>query len=143
MNLLLSQATNSMGLITRVVPIFFIGVFLLAIITYLRVNAEYRKNLKSPLLTRKAKLISKRVEVKGHKNPDKDPKLNPTARIYHVLRFRLDNGELLEFDVQEDEYNQVVEGTLGQLTSQGTWFKGFEQKHQAHRGEDIASADKV
>lgn len=141
MNLQLMQATNSMSLITKVVPIFFIGVFILAVVTYLRVNAEYRRNMKSPVTTQKAKLISKRVEIKGHKNPDKDPKLNPTARIYHVLRFRLENGELAEYDVEEADYNQMTEGALGKLTTQGTWFKGFESKNQVTRGPDIAKEE--
>lgn len=134
----LLQATTSMSLIPKVVTFFFIGIAILGVITYLRVNAEYRRNMKSPVVKQRAKLLKKEVEVKGHKNPDKDPKLNPTASIYHVLRFRLQNGNLLEFDVQEEEYNRYHEGEIGQLSSQGTWFKAFEPDVVVTRGKDLA-----
>lgn len=131
-------AKNSMSIIPAVATTFFLGIFALAVITYLRVNAEYRKNRKSPVTTQKAKLIQKRIEVKGHKNPDKDPKDNPTARLYHVLRFRLENGAIAEYDVEEQVYEQYEEGSKGLLRYQGTWFKGFEPKLIKDESEQIA-----
>lgn len=117
-----------MSIIPAVATTFFLGIFALAIVTYLRVNAEYRRNRKAPLTTQKAKLIQKRVDIKGHKNPDKDPKDNPTARVYHVLRFRLESGAVAEYDVEPAVYDQYEEGSKGTLSYQGTWFKGFEPK---------------
>lgn len=143
MYLNLLQATDSMSLIPKVVSVFFLAIFGLGVITYLRVNAEYRRNMKQPITTQKAKLISKRVEVKGHKNPDKDPKLNPTANIYYVLRFRLENGNIQEFDAPEADYNQMTEGAIGQLSTQGTWFKGFIPKTSVTRGPDIAETEET
>lgn len=134
----LLQASHSMSLIPKVVSIFFIAVAIFGVISYLRVNAEYRRNMKSPVITQRAKLLSKQVEVKGHKNPDKDPKLNPTASIYHVMRFRLQTGQLVEFDVKEEEYNRYHEGQIGQLASQGTWFKDFQPEVVVTRGKEIA-----
>lgn len=122
----LLTATNSLSIIPVVATIFFIGIFALALLTYLRVNAEYRRNRKSPLSSQKAKLIEKKVEVKGHKNPDKDPKDNPTARIYHVLRFRLESGATAEYDVEQSVFDKYEEGSKGTLHYQGTWFKGFD-----------------
>lgn len=139
----LLQATHSMTLIPKVVAFFFIGIAIFGLITYLRINAEYRRNMKQPIVTNRAKLLSKRVEVKGHKNPDKDPKLNPTASIYHVLRFRWQDGSLHEYDVTEAEYNRYHEGEVGQLSTQGTWFKDFEPTVVVSRGREIAESTKT
>lgn len=135
----LLQANHSMSLIPKVVTFFFIGIAILGVITYLRINAEYRRNMKQPIVTNRAKLLAKRVEVKGHKNPDKDPKLNPTASIYHVLRFRRQDGSLHEYDVQEEEYNRYHEGEVGELSTQGTWFKDFKPDVVVSRGQEIAN----
>ena len=138
----LLQAGNSMSLIPKVVTFFFIGIAVLGVVTYLQVNSEYRRNMKSPIIQHRAKLLSRRVEVKGHKNPAKDPRLNPTASSYHVLRFRLQDGSLKEYDVPEEAYHRYAEGQIGQLFTQGTWFKDFDPKIEITKGDDIASQTK-
>ncbi|BCG58995.1 DUF2500 domain-containing protein [Paenibacillus sp. URB8-2] len=48
------------------------------------------------------------------------------ARIYYVT-YEFQNGARIELEVPDNMYGLVVEGDRGELTYQGTRFKGFKR----------------
>ncbi|WP_409177727.1 DUF2500 domain-containing protein [Brevibacillus fortis] len=93
-------------------------VILGAIINGIRI---WMSNNSSPLLSKPAKIISKRTRTSGGGN-------DTSVSTYYYLTFELSNGERLEFHVKGSEYGLLVEGDTGTLTYQGTRYKEFSRR---------------
>lgn len=103
------------------VPILVIGgfVFVFGSMIYTAVS-----NIQKPLLTRRARVVAKRVRHSIHHHHHGDHHHHSHHTAYYVT-FEFEDGRREEFSVRGDQYGLLVEGDEGTLQSQGTWFKGF------------------
>ena len=46
----------------------------------------------------------------------------------YFATFEVGSGERIEVKIPPREYGQFAEGDQGQLTHQGTWYRGFERR---------------
>lgn len=100
-----------------VVPILVLGVFAFVvggmILTAVR-------NMREPLLVRDARVIGKRQHLSGGGR-------NHRAHTSCYVTFDFPDGNREELQVSAREYGVLIEGDVGTLRSQGTWFKGFNR----------------
>lgn len=93
---------------------------------------EWNKNNHSPRLTISCKIIEKRAEVcytqrpvGGDGNDVSRMQIMPCTT--HYVTFQADDGEQMEFCVDDREYSLLSEGDFGKLSFQGTRFLDFER----------------
>ncbi|MDF2557057.1 MAG: hypothetical protein K0R71_885 [Bacillales bacterium] len=100
-----------------IAAIFFIviGTILFKIIKGL---IQWNQNNFSPLLTEGARVVSKRNQVWGGGG-------HASANTSYYVTFELEDGKRIEFRVAGKHFGMLVEGDYGELTYQGTRFKGF------------------
>lgn len=106
-----------------IVPIIVIGgvIFVFGSIIYRAVT-----NVQQPLLTRRARVVAKRMRHSTHHHHHGDHHHSSVHTAYFVT-FEFDDGSREEFSVRGDQYGLLAEGDIGTLQSQGTWFKGFDR----------------
>ncbi|MDR2940473.1 MAG: DUF2500 domain-containing protein, partial [Clostridiales bacterium] len=76
----------------------------------------------SPILTVDAKILAKRIQVGRHNGGG-----HHHSTTTYFVTFEVEGGGRVELKVPGREYGLLVEGDLGELTSQGTRFKSFER----------------
>jgi hypothetical protein len=75
--------------------------------------------------TEAATIVSKRLEVSGGKG----------ASTTYYATFELAREQRKELKLSGDEYGQLAEGDVGQVTHQGTRFLGFVRQARPVRAE--------
>lgn len=75
------------------------------------------KNNNSPLLTVPAKVVSKRIYVRGEH-----------SHTTYYVTFEVQSGDRMELSVDGNEYGMLVEQDLGLLSFQGTRYVSFERQ---------------
>ena len=110
-----------MGVVPVIVGIIFVIVIGSIIRKAVHEGHKYAQNSAAPVQTFAARVVTKRTHVTSTSSD------TPTSTSYHVTFERTD-GHRLEFGVAQEDYGQLVEGDEGQLTHQGTWFRGFERR---------------
>jgi uncharacterized SAM-binding protein YcdF (DUF218 family) len=118
------------------VLVIVIIVAIIAVIAYTLVKglSQRRSDNASPVLTVDARVVAKRLEVRGHQagtgvigaNGAIGGTAHTTTRYYTT--FELDHGSRLELAVDPQTYAMLTEGDAGQLTFQGTRFKDFSRQ---------------
>jgi hypothetical protein len=78
---------------------------------------EQGRNSASPLLNRKARVITKRQHIVG---------TELTVTEYFVT-FEYMDGSRGEWQVRAEEYGLLAEKDEGTLKTQGSWFMGFDR----------------
>ena len=105
----------------NMVPIFigiiFIIVFSSIIFVIFSSIKQGIKNNNSPLLTVPAKIVSKRMHVRGEH-----------SHTTYYVTFEVQSGDRMEFHVDGDDYGLLVEQDLGLLSFQGTRYISFERQ---------------
>lgn len=81
------------------------------------------RNVGSPVLVRDARVIGKRQHVSGGGQ-------NHMSHTSYFVTFDFPDGNREELQVAASEYAMLIEGDVGTLRSQGTWFKGFNRGSQ-------------
>jgi len=117
-------------IISNAPPLFsllFLLVFGLVLYTMIRSIAYYIKNATSPVLSARAKVLSKRFEVDRHVHQHGNQLHHSTSTSYYAT-FELENGERMELVMNGRQYGLLLEGDQGLLTYQGDWFKDFERE---------------
>lgn len=102
--------------VALVVVLLFGTVGLAAAITILR----WRRNRRSPQLTEPATVVAKRQHAHGRRSVSTD----------YFVTFEVRGGERLELSLDGPEYGILVERDRGELTHQGSWFRGFARTPQ-------------
>ena len=102
------------------VPVMFVLVFGIIIVTMVRGVGEWNKNNHSPKLTVPVIVVAKRSDV------DRGIETMHTFTSYYVT-FQVESGDRMEFQVPDTEYGMLVEGDRGRLTFQGTRYQGFQR----------------
>jgi hypothetical protein len=79
---------------------------------------QWRRNNASPVVTTVARVITKRGEVHGGAG-------ETSASTAYFATFETPAGERCELAMPAREFGLIADGDTGQLTYQGTRFKGF------------------
>ena len=106
------------------VPVMFVLVFGIIIVTMVRGVGEWNKNNQSPKLTVPVTVVAKRSDV--HRGIE----TMHTFTSYYVT-FQVESGDRMEFEVSDMEYGMLAEGDSGELTFQGTRYLSFQRNESA------------
>ena len=106
------------------VPVIFVLVFGIIIVTMVRGVGEWNKNNQSPKLTVPVTVVAKRSDV--HRGIE----TMHTFTSYYVT-FQVESGDRMEFEVSDMEYGMLAEGDRGMLTFQGTRYLNFQRNEPA------------
>ena len=106
------------------VPVMFVLVFGIIIVTMVRGIGEWNKNNQSPKLTVPATVVAKRSDV--HRGIE----TMHTFTSYYVT-FQVESGDRMEFEISDMEYGMLAEGDSGELTFQGTRYLNFQRNESA------------
>ncbi len=106
------------------VPVMFVLVFGIIIVTMVRGIGEWNKNNHSPKLTVPVTVVAKRSDV--HRGIE----TMHTFTSYYVT-FQVESGDRMEFEVSDMEYGMLAEGDRGMLTFQGTRYLSFQRNESA------------
>jgi hypothetical protein len=87
---------------------------------------QWRRNNASPVVTTMARVVTKRGEVYGGTGES-------SARTAYFATFETYTGERCELALPAREFGLIADGDNGQLTYQGTRFKGFARSSIASR----------
>ncbi|MFD3257405.1 DUF2500 domain-containing protein [Paenibacillus lentus] len=112
------------GVMNTALPIFFIIILGIILISVGRGILRYAFNSKQPLLIVPTIIVGKRTEVSHRHNTD--TAVSHTDSKYFIT-FEVESGDRLEFPVSGQEYGQCVEGDQGKLSFQGNRYLGFER----------------
>lgn len=110
-------------------PIFNLMFFLVLgiIITVIIMGVvRYINNATSPLLTMKARVVSKRINVTSSVHAGDEIHHHHSSTTYYAT-FEGQDGKRMELVMDGRNYGLLVEGDEGVLVYQGEWFKGFER----------------
>ena len=111
------------------VPVMFVLVFGIIIVTMVRGIGEWNKNNHSPKLTVPATVVSRRTAVFHHHHGNEMHHTH-TATSYYAT-FQVESGDRIEFLVSGTEYGMLAEGDSGELTFQGTRYLNFQRNESA------------
>ena len=106
------------------VPVIFVLVFGIIIVTMVRGVGEWNKNNQSPKLTVPVTVVAKRSDV--HRGIE----TMHTFTSYYVT-FQVESGDRMEFEISDTEYGMLAEGDSGELTFQGTRYLNFQRNESA------------
>jgi len=115
-----------------VFPILFLVVFVIVIVSIIGNGVRYYQNAQSPKETVFAKVVAKRMEVRGqshhHHHHDHGAGMtHHSSRTYYYITLEFDNGERKEYLDVKNLYGLVVEGDEGYAAVQGDWIVAFER----------------
>jgi len=101
---------------------------------------QWSSNNQQPVLTVPVKVVSKREDVSVSSHYDNSnlnfPQHHTRTITTYYATFEFDSGDRKEFEVTEEEYGVIAESDTGDLTFQGTRYKGF---HRRVRRQETAS----
>ena len=120
---LLSGVPTGMLVFGGIVAAIVVAVFATVIV---RGVGQWRRNNASPVVTTMARLVTKRDEVHGGTGDN-------GARTAYFATFEMPTGERRELALPAREFGLIADGDTGQLTYQGTRFKGFARPSIASR----------
>lgn len=100
--------------------VLIFGVFLSGVV---RSISQWNKDNHSPRLTVDAKVVTKRMNVRGRHRND----MHTYGATSYYVTFEVDSGDRMELHMAGHEYGLLVEGDRGKLTFQGTRYLGFER----------------
>lgn len=110
-------------LMFALVPLFIAAVFVLVIgifaVVAIKGIAEWTDNNAQPVLTVPARIATKRLHVSGGGQD------SSASTSYHITFETLAGGLRQEFRVSATDYSGLAEDDTGELTHQGTRYKGF------------------
>lgn len=94
-----------------------IGTFLFVIIKGL---STWTMNNNAEIIKKRCKVVDKRIKVWGGYG-------DSSASTNYYITFEFDDKTRIELSVEENQYGITVNGDMGDLTYQGTRFRGFER----------------
>ena len=120
---LLSDVPIGMLVFGGIVAAIVVAVFATVIVKGV---GQWSRNNASPVVTTMARVVTKRGEVHGGTRESR-------AQTAYFATFEMPTGERCELALPAREFGLIADGDTGQLTYQGTRFKGFERTSIASR----------
>ncbi|RLQ96201.1 DUF2500 domain-containing protein [Falsibacillus albus] len=122
---------GGMDIMFSLAPIFIGIIFIIVIgtIIFRIINglSQWSRNNKQPILSVPAKIVAKRSEIRRHAHNNNGHHHHSTSTNYFVT-FEVESGDRMELRISGNEFGQIAEDDIGQLTFQGTRFLGFERE---------------
>ena len=113
-----------------IVPLMFLVVFGIIVVTLIRGIATWNKNNHSHRLTVAAEVVAKRMNVSHHSHANAGMNgMHTTTSTSYYVTFQVESGDRMELKVSGSEYGILAEGDHGTLTFQGTRYIGFEREN--------------
>jgi hypothetical protein len=112
-----------------VMPVFFIVVIGIILLSAGKGILQWSQNNRQPLLSVDSKIVSKRTEVKHTQQTDDT--MSSRTRTTYYLTFEVESGDRMEFVVNGEEFGMCAEGDEGLLRFQGTRYHGFVRHPRA------------
>ncbi len=103
-----------------------IGLLVVAVVA----GPQWRRNNNSPVLTVPSLVVGKRQETTHHRRPRYGTTHHWStypATAYYVTFEAIQGGQRMEMRIDGREWGTLAEGDRGQLTFQGTRYKGFDR----------------
>ncbi len=113
------------------VPVIFVLVFGIIIVTMVRGICEWNKNNHSPKLSVPAKVVSRRTAVSRHHHHQGNGMHHTHTATSYYATFQVESGDRMEFEISDTEYGMLAEGDSGKLTFQGTRYLSFQRNESA------------
>lgn len=110
------------------VPVMFVLVFGIIIVTMVRGICEWNKNNHSPKLSVPAKVVSRRTAVSRHHHHQRNGMHHTHTATSYYATFQVESGDRMEFEISDVEYGMLAEGDRGMLTFQGTRYLNFRRE---------------
>ena len=112
--------------------IVFVLIVCLFIYNIVKMIIEWHTNKNSPKESKPARVAAKRFSTSTNMQPvagDASGAHGYTTSTFKncYVTFQFDNGEKIEFNVKNKEYNMLNEGDTGIIRYQGTKYLGFER----------------
>lgn len=119
-------------LLNMMLPIVFMFVLGIMIVTFAKGISTWHKNNNSPRLTVFAKIVAKCQNTTYHSHPNAGDASGvqgyyTTSSTAYYVTFQVESGDRMELSVSGSEYGILVEGDEGKLTFQGTRYLGFDR----------------
>lgn len=105
------------------ISVVILGIIVFRMITGLR---QWNSNNHLPVLIVPAQEVAKRTNVTHH-NHNNNGNITHTTSTHYFLTLEVESGDRMAFQVHGQEYGMLAEDDFGQLTFQGSRFKGFER----------------
>lgn len=106
------------------ITIIFILVFGIILFRVFKSISQWLYNNKQEVLTKRAKVIDKRSDVRYHNSGNSHGSSTHTS---YYITFEFDSGERQAFKVRVKEYEILALDDYGELTYQGSRYKGFNR----------------
>ncbi|GCD10175.1 DUF2500 domain-containing protein [Clostridium tagluense] len=113
------------NIIQFMVPVIFMIIFGIIIFGIIKGTGQWSKNNKQPVLSVKAKVVTKRAHTTSSSMNDNQPAHSST---FYNVTFEVESGDRMELKISGGEYGLLAEGDVGKLTFQGTRYKNFERQ---------------
>ncbi|WP_202976939.1 DUF2500 domain-containing protein [Ornithinimicrobium flavum] len=101
--------------------IFFIIFVIVVVVKLVQAGQTYANNSALPERTVAARVVGKRTHTEGGAG-------DSAVQTAYFATFEVTGGDRIEVKIPQREYGQLAEGDQGQLTHQGTWYRGFERR---------------
>lgn len=115
-----------------IVPILIVIGFIVVIGGMIFNGARYVQNSRAPKETIFARVVAKRMEVRGrtshHAHDNAMHHTTSSSRTYYYITLEFDNGSRREYLDVKNLYGLVVEGDEGYAAVQGDWIVAFERQ---------------
>ena len=115
------------SIVSIMVPLIFLIVISMFIVTFIKSFKQWNKNNNSPVLTVDVKVVTKRINVTRHHHGGADDFHHTTTSSRYYVTFEVSSGDRMEFLVPGSEYGVIAENDTGKLTFQGTRYLSFER----------------
>ena len=113
----------SFDLLSMIFVLVFIAVIISILSQAIGSFTEWSTNNSSPILTKQATLVAKRVETKISRHTNNN--YVRSRNIYFLTFESSDTGNRRTFKVNRNIYDQLIENDQGNLTFQGTRYHHF------------------
>ena len=122
------------GIMQIIIPLFFLLVMGLVVVSIVKSILEWNKNNHSPRLTVPATVVTKRTQVGRRHHHHANGHTHSSSYTHYYVTFQVESGDRMEFQVDGSEYGMLVEGDVGQVSFQGTRYLGFVESRFHNSG---------
>lgn len=105
-----------------------IGLLVACVFAYVIIRGltQWTRNNASPLETVPATVVTKRTEQgMSSSSTTSGSTMSRSASTFYFATFEMADGSRIELPLRAQDYAMLADGDRGQLTHQGTRFKGF------------------
>ena len=127
-----NDPSASFGVMNSIIPLFFLIVIGIIIFQVIKGIGQWASNNNQPVLTVRSHIVSKRTKVSNNSHAHGNGHHHSSTSTTYFVSFEVESGDRMELQVTGTDYGQLAEGDVGELTFQGTRYKGFNRIAKVH-----------